>query len=217
MEGLSISGLPRYSITFYPPLPTRPAFPTRHTFLRIRDYETSQGVHPIHTHTPNSGERSRNSCGTVSRCAIQGPLVVALVKDTDPPGPQHWVLVFIAPSWLDLLTRPVHTRAAWRATELLVILASHTHGLREIPPFPGFPKAGMRGQERYRTPPTEHGGAPPFLARENKFVSTHFISTFLTCPAESECVCGGGRTQNKIRLHLCPPVASGPQRFFFVF
>lgn len=152
MEGLSISGLPRYSITFYPPPPTRSAFPTRHTFLRIRDYETSQGVHPIHTHTPNSGERSRNSCGTVSRCAIQGSLLAALVakhkgnlKHTDPPGPQHWALVFIAPSWLDLLTRPVHTRAAWRATELMLILASHTHRLREIPPLSRVPQSGYAG------------------------------------------------------------------------
>lgn len=111
MGGSSASSSARYSITFCPPPPRRPAFQKRHLFLGIQDsglrvfagrsarFTQTLGVLP---EEPRDGDQmhDRRSAGG------------ALGGGFRPPRPQHQVLVFIAPSWRDLLTWLCHTLAA---------------------------------------------------------------------------------------------------------
>lgn len=55
---------------------------------------------------PSADARSK-----VRSCRVRCPKV----SESQGSWPQHWVLVFIAPSWRDLLARPAHTRARSRA------------------------------------------------------------------------------------------------------
>lgn len=174
---------------------------------------------------PSADARSK-----VRSCRVRCPKV----SESQGSWPQHWVLVFIAPSWRDLLARPAHTRAlqSWcsrcrqpqeqRRSQRSWRL-KHTGSEKSLH-FPRFPEGDVQGQQRYRTPPPPQAwwGAVSLSQREQTcqhafiFHISHVPSSVL-----SPWVCrrrGGVEwgLQRKIGLYLCPLVASGLNSFYIL-